>query len=29
MIYGNYKFLLGKKQNPFEQMQLFPEEEGF
>lgn len=29
MIYGNYKFLLAKKQNPFEQMQLFPEEEGF
>jgi guanylate kinase len=28
MIYGNYKFLLAKKQNPFEQMQLFPEEEG-
>jgi guanylate kinase len=27
MIYGNYKFLLAKKQNPFEQMQLFPEEE--
>ncbi len=29
MIYGNYKFLLAKKQNPFEQMRLFPEEEGF
>jgi len=29
MIYGNYKFLLAKKQNPFEQMQLFPEQEGF
>jgi guanylate kinase len=27
MIYSNYKFLLSKKQSPFEQMQLFPEEE--
>ncbi len=29
MVYGNYKFLLGKKQNPFEQMRLFPEDESY